>query len=205
MKTCVRFFVVLNILTLVFGIFAEEGLGHVYEVSATVLMVRAEPNAKAQVVLKLPRGSFVLNFDDAKQNQTQETIGGKKGRWLRVQGYAGYDIGYVFEGFLKRRTDLGYNDISESCKVLPKVVDCGEDKFPYNATVPVVGSWYSQPGTEHGGLAYVNSKNTKNLKRMLESPNPKANWPAGANATMILDGNKVLQFVVVPTPRGFGG
>lgn len=187
------------------GLCAEDVYGQVYEVTATVLIVRQEPNAKSAALLKLPRGSYVLNFNDAQQNQATETIGGKTGRWLRVQGYGKYDIGYVFEGFLKLRSDLGYNDINDSCKILPKVVDCGEDKFPYAATTAVVGSWYSKPGTEDGGLGYVHLKNNKKLKSMLESPNPKAHWPAGANATMILNGQKVLQFIVVPTPRGFGG
>jgi len=183
---------------------AEEVLGQVYEVTATVLIVRQEPNAKAAALLKLPRGSLVLNFNDSQQNQATETIGGKTGRWLRVQGYGKYDIGYVFEGFLKLRDGIGYNDISDSCKITAKLVDCGEDKFTYSANTPVIGSWYSQPGTEHGGLEYVHLKNSRKLKSMLESPNPKEHWPAGANATMILSGNKVLQFIVVPTPRGFG-
>lgn len=185
------------------GANAKEIYGQVYEVTASVLMVRQEPNAKAPILLKLPQGSFVLNFNDQQQNQTTEIIGGKTGRWLRVQGYGKYDIGYVFEGFLKLRNGLGYNDISESCKISAKIVDCGEDKFTYSLNTPIMGSWYTEPGTEDGGLEFIYQRNSLRLKNMIESPNPKANWPAGANATMLLDGNKVIQFIVVPTPRGF--
>jgi hypothetical protein len=199
-------FVVLLLASVNVQITAQEVFGQVYEVTATVLILRQEPNAKSRALLKLPRGSLVLNFNDSQQNQSTETIGGKTGRWLRVQGYDKYAIGYVFEGFLKRRKGIGYNDISDSCKITAKLVECGdEDKFTYSPNTPVIGSWYSEPGTEHGGLEYVYLNNSRKLKSMLESPNPKAFWPAGANATMILEGNKVLQFIVVPTPRGFGG
>lgn len=198
-----RYFLLMCVLNFT-NLSAQEIFGNVYEVTASVLMVREEPNAKARVLLKLPRGSYVLNYDDQQQSQTKEQIGGQTGRWLRVQGFGRYSIGYVFEGFLKRRTDLGYNDISDSCRVLDKKTDCGEDQFVFTVATPIAGSWYSEPGTEHGGLEYVYLKASKRLKTMLESPNPKQHWPAGANATMILEGNRVLQFVIVPTPRGFG-
>ncbi len=193
---------------LVFGaasLAAEEVRGQIYEVTATVLIVRQDPNAKSAALLKLPRGSLILNFNDSQQNQTTETIGGKTGRWLRVQGYDKYSIGYVFEGFLKPRQGVDYADITDSCKVFRKTVECGEDKFTYAANAPVIGSWYSEPDTESGSLEYVYLKHSRKLQSMLDVPNPRAHWPAGANGTMILEGKKVLQFIVVPTPRGFGG
>lgn len=100
----------------------------------------------------------MLSFENTEHTAQTKTISGKTDRWLPVQGYDTYTIGYVFGGFLKPRKDLGYNEITDSCQVLARLVDCGEDKFSYSAGTPVVGSWYSQPGTEHGGLSYLYSE-----------------------------------------------
>lgn len=173
----------------------------VYEVTASILMVRESPNTKAPVLLKLPRGSYVLNYDNSMQSQLTETIAGVNGRWLKVMGFHAYDIGYAFEGFLKKQTAITYRDFETDCQITAASVICGKDAYNYKSSTPLTGAYFLNPETEGGNLTYIQEKNMKKLRGILKGP--KLTVSDGGNGTMILKGNNILQFIVVPTPRGY--
>lgn len=184
------------------GLFAGETRGDIYEVTGSALMVRESPDTKGKVVFRIPKGGFILNINDAMQNQGVVTISGKSGRWLRVMGPNSYPLGYAFEGFLERKESLAYRDLDHDCKIMSNRIQCGKDLLAYGDTTPVAGTYFSEPAECHGGAVSVYENNPAILNKILVSPKPDV--AAGANAIMILKGKKILQFIVAPPPRGSG-
>jgi hypothetical protein len=98
------------------SIAAEAVKADVYTVTGASVRVREQAKPTGNVLLTLPRGSFIIHYNDSMQSQHAETVAGKKGRWLRVAGFHGSHMGHIFEGFLDKPYGLKARDIDYGCR-----------------------------------------------------------------------------------------
>ncbi len=174
----------------------------IYRVTATSLIVRQDAAVKSTALFSLPRGAYVLNDSGSMmQSQAIETIANRKGRWIRVCGFNGNRIGYVFEGFLEKAQDVKSRPIGPECTFKANSVECGGEVFTYTDKTPIAGAWFENPETYEGNISYVYENSPRLLKRIIKDTSPETS--PGGDVVMIVKGNVVMQFISTPPPRGY--
>jgi hypothetical protein len=143
--------------------FMEPGIREEIFRADTAVVVRAQPEAKADRIRIMKKGSYV----DGTLQKEKQVIQDRPGVWLAI--YSDYGDHFVFTGFMKRVTDTHRKDLPTDCTMKDAVLKCKEFSAPVSQAVMVYIFAQGCPGTKlYSAPIKINSSGVKEAQRGIQ-------------------------------------